>query len=147
MVGDSIDAAVELIGDDARLRLRPWKKMATIGLKLDDLIRFEIEEADVLAADITYPNFNVFYEIGYAIARGKPIIPLVNTAVERSVERIQGLGLFDTIGWITYNNGRDIADALSNWRNNAWLNKYIKQRDFSQPLYILDTLKKVEFRN
>lgn len=147
MVGDSIDAAVELIGNDARLRLRPWKKMATIGLKLDDLIRFEIEEADVLAADITYPNFNVFYEIGYAIARGKPIIPLVNTAVERSVERIQGLGLFDTIGWITYNNGRDIADALSNWRNNAWLNKYIKQRDFSQPLYILDTLKKVEFRN
>ena len=30
-------------------------------LKLDDLIRDEIRNADLLIADVTYPNFNVFY--------------------------------------------------------------------------------------
>ena len=66
-------------------------KIRGIGLRLDDLIRDEIQNADVLAADITYANFNVFYEIGYAVAVGKPVIPTVDVAIEDSIQRIQRL--------------------------------------------------------
>ena len=38
--------------------------MQTIGFKIDDVIRSEIRQADFLIADVTYPNPNVFYEIG-----------------------------------------------------------------------------------
>ena len=147
IIGDSIDVAVEGCAKGGMIELRPWKKMAVIGLKIDDLIRLEVDSADSVAADITYPNFNVYYEIGYTIARGKPVIPLINTAVEGAVDRVQKLGLFDTIGWVTYNNGDDIVESLRNWRSVGWVNKYIKQRDYSQPLLVLDTLKKIEFRN
>jgi hypothetical protein len=41
----------------------------------------------------------VLYEIGYAIAVGKPVIPTVNIAIAKAVKRIQQIGLFDTIGW------------------------------------------------
>src|SRR5216683_6522857 len=95
---DAVTRAVEL-SDRGDLKLKPWQKVRTIGFKLDDLIRDQIRDADVLAADITYPNHNVFYEIGYAIAVGKPVIPTVNVAIERSIEGVQKLGLFDTIGW------------------------------------------------
>ena len=68
--------------DPLKLNIKPWRKMKSVGLKLDDLIRDEIADADFLIADITFPNFNVYYEIGYAAAKGLPIIPTINTGVE-----------------------------------------------------------------
>jgi hypothetical protein len=38
--------------------------MNIIGFKLDDLVRKQVTDADVLLADVTYPNHNVFYELG-----------------------------------------------------------------------------------
>lgn len=39
-------------------------------------IQGEIEQAEIVIADITPPNPNVFYELGYAHALGKPTILL-----------------------------------------------------------------------
>src|SRR5712691_11837718 len=86
VIAEAINGAVELSKGKA-LELKPWKTMRGIGFRLDDLIRDEIQNADALVADITYANFNVFYEIGYAIAVGKPVIPTVNVAIEDSVQR------------------------------------------------------------
>ena len=63
VVEDAISGAVELT-DAGKFELKPWKKMQTIGFKIDDVIRSEIRQADFLIADVTYPNPNVFYEIG-----------------------------------------------------------------------------------
>jgi len=45
------------------------------GLILQDIIR-ELVESEVIIAEITPPNPNVFYELGYAHATGKPTILL-----------------------------------------------------------------------
>jgi hypothetical protein len=45
------------------------------GLIIADVVR-RIQEADVVVADITPENQNVFYEVGYAHALGKPTILL-----------------------------------------------------------------------
>ena len=129
------------------LKLKPWQKVRIIGFKLDDLIRQQIHDADVLAADITYPNHNVFYEIGYAIAAGKPVVPSVNVAIEKSIDGIQKIGLFDTIGWVTYVNSDELSAKLNDWNDISWRNRYTRRRDYAQPLFILDTLKKTDFRN
>lgn len=129
------------------LKLKAWQKMRIIGFKVDDLVRNHIDEAAVLIADITYPNSNVFYEIGFAIAAGKPVIPTVNIAIEKSVQRIQKTGLFDTIGWATYCNANDLHEKLRHWPDVAWTSKYVRRKNHSQPLFILDTLVKTDFRN
>ncbi len=90
---------------------------------------------------------NVFYELGYAVAIGKPIIPAVNTAVERSVQHINELGLFDTIGWATYANADDLFKALQDTPAAPWTNTYTRRKNHSQPLFVLDTLMKTDFRN
>lgn len=146
IVTDAILGAIELPCQNG-LKFKPWQKMNIVGFKVDDLIRDEINGATVLAADITYPNPNVFYEIGYAIGVGKPVIPIVNVAIDRSVQRIQKIGLFDTLGWATYNNAEDLHDLLSKWNSSAWASTYTRKKNHSQPLFILDTLKKTDFRN
>ena len=122
-------------------------EMQTIGLKLDDLIRDEIKSSDLLVADVTYPNFNVFYEMGFAAAVGKPVIPTVNIAVDKSIKRLTELGLFDTIGWSTYTNSDELIVKLLKWNDISWVNKHRKNKDHSQPLFLLDCLLKTDFRN
>ena len=145
-VVDAIEGSVEL-SRDKPLVLQPWKHLAIPGFKVDDLIREKIADSDLLVADITIPNHNVFYEIGYAIGVRKPVIPTVNTAIREAVETVQRLGLFDTIGWATYNNSSELSNKLGNWQSFIWSNNYAKDRDYVQPLFILDTLIKTDFRN
>jgi hypothetical protein len=146
IVTDAILGAVELSKSE-EVRLEPWQKLTIIGLKIDDLIREQIHDVQFLVADITYPNYNVLYEIGYAIAAGKPVIPTVNVAIEKAVKRIQQIGLFDTIGWATYSNAGDLHEKLRLWENISWTGKYLRRKDHSQPLFIIDMLKKTDFRN
>ncbi len=130
-----------------RFKLIPWEALNIIGFKLDNLIREKIKDASVLAADVTYANHNVFYEIGYAIGIGKPILITVNTAIEHSIERFNRIGIFDTIGYFTYVNGAELAENIGAWNNVSWKNNYSRPRDHAQPLFILDTMKKTDFRN
>ena len=51
------------------------------GVILQDMQR-EIEQAEVVIAEITPPNPNVFYEVGYAHALGKPTILLAQRGVQ-----------------------------------------------------------------
>jgi hypothetical protein len=84
-----------------------------LGSRSTDLIREQIDNVQFLVADITHPNYNLLYEIGYAIAAGKPVIPTVNVAIERAVKRIQQIWLFDTIGWATYSTARVSRETAS----------------------------------
>lgn len=87
IVGEAVKGAIELTNGDS-LSIKPWEKMKIVGLKLDDLIRDEIREANLLIADVTYPNFNVYYEMGFAAAVGRPVIPTVNIAVEKAAKHL-----------------------------------------------------------
>jgi Cdc6-like AAA superfamily ATPase len=145
-VKEAISRAVELSAHQD-LRLKQWENLSILGFKIDDLVRDQITDTAALVADITYPNHNVFYEIGFALALGKPIVPTVNTAIIGAVAKVQSIGLFDTTGWLPYENGEDLSEKLRKWQNVSWYNRYDKKRDQSQPLFILDTLKKTDFRN
>ncbi len=146
IVGEAIEAAVELSRSDSVL-LKSWKAMKVVGFKVDDLIRENVQSADVVAADITYPNLNVFYEMGYAAAIGKPIVPLVNAAIDQASQRVVQLGLLDTIGWAKYTNSSILHEMLQRPIHAAWTNTYARRKNHSQPLFVLDTMVKTDFRN
>jgi nucleoside 2-deoxyribosyltransferase len=88
----------EALSADGPMTLKPWESMRVIGFKIDDLVRETIIEAAVLFADITYPNPNVMYEMGFAIAKDKPAIPTLNISIDRASQSVQTVGLFDSIG-------------------------------------------------
>ncbi len=147
IISEAVDLAVELACNAGLLTLKSWRAMQVIGFKIDDQVRANVAAAAVLIADITYPNMNVFYEMGYAAALGKPVIPTINVAVEKAIHRVTQLGLFDTIGYASYNNGNELFEALQQPIESAWTNTYTRPKNHSQPLFILDTTKKTDFRN
>ena len=146
IVGSTIREAAELSASEP-LQLEPWESLSVIGFKIDNLIRWQLDEVDALVADITYPNNNVFYEMGFAASIGKPIIPIVNLAVEKAVDGIKNIGLFDEMGWLGYSNSNDLVSQLRQWNSVSWKNSFIRNRNHAQPLFILDVAIKTNFRN
>jgi acetyl-CoA carboxylase carboxyl transferase subunit beta len=92
ILASAIEGAVEL-SRGGRVTLKPWKAMKIVGFKIDDQVRSNIAAAAILIADVTYLNMNVLYEMGYAVGLGKPIILVINQAVEAAVQRANNLGL------------------------------------------------------
>jgi len=69
-----------------------------------DPIKEEIEQGDFLVADVTVPNFNVFFEIGYAIGKSKRVLLLVNSAIRRDIGLLREIGVLETLGYKPYSN-------------------------------------------
>jgi hypothetical protein len=91
-------ATVGRLSRDSDIEIIPWPKLDPLGLKIDDLIREKLDKSALLIADITYPNFNVYYEIGYAISKQKPVLLTIFNGAEDGVKNAQITGLFDNIG-------------------------------------------------
>jgi hypothetical protein len=145
-VREAIPGAAELSAAGP-VTLTPWESMHVIGFKIDDLVRETISEAAVVFADITYPNPNVIYEMGFAIAKDKPTIPTLNKSIDRASQSVQAVGLFDSIGYLQYVNANDLWDRAKAWRETPWPANYARRKNHSQPLLILDTYYKTDFRN
>ncbi len=147
-IGTTIISAVE-----KRDRKNPptiitvWPKISNVGLRLDDQIRDRITSAACLIADITVPNFNVFYEIGFAIGRGRPIVPTLNETLRDAKKELIQLGLFDIIGYLSYSNSDELEHKLTALNDTPLLHEYAKDVDYQQPLFFLDSLAKTDFRN
>jgi hypothetical protein len=72
MVGDTIEAALEIYaGRQGRDRISSWRENDIAGRFVIDPILENIAASKCLIADISILNFNVTYEVGYAI--GAPV--------------------------------------------------------------------------
>lgn len=69
------------------------------GLIISDVVR-EIATSQLIIADITPPNANVYFEVGYALALGKPTVLLAQkgTSLPFDVAGLRVLFYEDTIG-------------------------------------------------
>jgi hypothetical protein len=147
MIKVTVDELCDRISDKKKIAITPWPAMKVQGLKIDHLIREKIRDADFLVADITYPNFNVYYEIGFCIGSRKPFFVSVNSSVEKASDNVNLTGFFDTWGQLRYDNASQLWEQILESSMELATSRYIKPRNHSQPLYVLDTLAKTEFRN
>lgn len=129
------------------LEITPWPQMEVLGANIADTIRSKIDGCDVLVADVTIPNLNVYYEIGFAIGRGKSIAPVLNTSFAEASKLLQMDGFFDLIGYSQYENTEQLLGILKSLPDTALAELYSKPINSTQPLYLLDTVRKTDFRN
>ena len=61
---------------------------------------------------MTRLNFNVTYEIGYAIGKQKRLILTRNRALRSDDSQIAELGIFDTLGYLDYENSDELYQIL-----------------------------------
>jgi hypothetical protein len=86
--------------------LEGWEKNDISGLPLTAPIFSKISDASFFAADITYLNDNVAFEIGYAIGSRKRALFFVNDAHVGERELANNVGIFDTFGYERYESSQ-----------------------------------------
>jgi hypothetical protein len=142
---NTIEAAVGHANSKGRVAVHPWPQLPVFGASIPDEVKEGIEKADVLVCDITRPNCNVYYEIGYAVGVGKSVAPVVNASWAQAVADIQKDGLFDVIGFGAYENSLGLAGILSDLPSTVLLDLYGKPLNTQQPLFFLNALHKTDF--
>lgn len=129
----------------SKLMIKTWEKTFGPGQFIDHNILPEIRRASGLIFELSVPNNNVFFEAGYAIGMGKPIIPVCNNSILNSALYLKKLGLFDNVGYSTYENSEDLKSVLDNIKLPDPLFQSAKPINQGQPVYVLDAYRRSEF--
>ncbi len=146
MIGETIELAVNKINSfpSSKYKVKTWRELNIIGTFITNGIQKAIEESDSFIADISNLNFNVTYEVGYAIGKGKKILLVKNASLSSSDPGIDEVGIFDTIGYNEYSNSDDLYKFLLNNPGNTSLGDMPKL-NLNSPLYLLEQKFKTDF--
>lgn len=137
-MGVAIKDAVELVNRRGGNSFSLWEENDIAGRPLTNPIFKNIEEARLLVADITKLNFNVTYEVGYAIGIGRRVFLIRSNEFNVDNETITKIGIFDTLGYETYSNSKDLASILSSIIDATPLKTTVIPNR-STPVYVLET--------
>ena len=115
---ETITNAIELLKRSPdirrdRIRILPWTDLDVGGKRLVRTILGSIDRADVFACDLTYPNHNVSFELGYAIGQFKRVWISLDPSIEGAELRFRRIyfGLLGS-GYVKYNNSNDLTNAF-----------------------------------
>ena len=117
------------------------KRTTFRGSRLSDPIFWRISAGEFLAADVTYLNENVTFEIGYAIGSKKRCLLFVNSAQSGDHELANRIGVFDTLGYERYENSETLTKLMVN-RTDYSSMEFEVGINHQQPVYIVEPAKK-----
>jgi nucleoside 2-deoxyribosyltransferase len=79
--------------------------------------------ATTIYADVTTFNFNLLFEIGYAIGLGLPVRPIRDSSYIRDRRAFDALGVLDTLGYVDFSAIEEVDGLLlfgsPEWRRLA----------------------------
>lgn len=111
--GEFIEEAIKQINNSGHsVSIKSWKTLSIGGNFLISTILREIEGSDIFCCDITNLNENVLFELGFAIARNKPIWIIQDITVSESFQKYKEFILLNNIGYINYTSSKDIVNAF-----------------------------------
>lgn len=135
----TIRDAVEMLNvESGSLAFQTWEHNDVAGRPLTVPILSGIEQANVLVADVTRLNFNVTYEVGYAIGIQKRVLLVKNSAMTGDNALVLKTGIFDTLGYETYSNAEELRAILKRTADLTPL-KIETEPDTKAPAYLLET--------
>lgn len=143
-IGQTIEEAVKLTNNSGNLNVKTWKALDIAGHFISEEVLEGIDACDFLVADISVLNFNVTYEIGYAIGREKRILVTRNKSIREKALTIREVGIFDTLGYSEYQNSRELSVFIDGATKSNPLN-ISKKINIKSPVYLLEGLHKTDW--
>ena len=139
-ISSYIQESVRKINSDKSLDINfhTWEHNDIAGRPIILPILSGIEDASLLVADITRLNFNVSYEIGYAIGFKKRVLLIRNSSLKSDEKAVIKTGIFDTLGYQPYKDSIELADILKKTLELSPIN-ISSDVDTKAPLYLLET--------
>lgn len=148
---EEVGRVIEAFANSSRTKhtfsdIETWANLEIAGRFIADGVLEKIDGKDYFVADITTLNFNVTFELGYAIGKKKNIWLIRNRSIDdtRFKADMHELGLFDTLGHVAYQNTEELVSISQNLQK-ATAQKFSSELNKSAPLYILDTEIKSDY--
>ncbi|WP_434746288.1 P-loop ATPase, Sll1717 family [Candidatus Pantoea rara] len=143
-IGEVIEAAIASYNKRSMNAIVSWKALEIAGAFIADQVLKQIDESDLFLADISHLNFNVTYEIGYAIGKSKRVILFKNKSLVSKGVKISDVGIFDTLGYHDYENSSDLIKLFSTPHSSKSLDALV-DKNLKAPVYLLDTPNKTDW--
>jgi hypothetical protein len=137
-IAATLEAAVELLrGKQPTVAWSTWRDFSVSGQLIFCEICKRIRGATTVYADVTTLNFNLLFEIGFAIGLGVPVVPVRDTTYERDKRAFEAIGVLDTVGYIDFLNADELANRIVTASQPAPLPIPAKKTYLDAPLYVL----------
>lgn len=144
--GECIEEAIGIINAGGEVVISSWKELQISGKFIVTKVLSAIDKSDFFCCDLTGMNDNVLFELGYALAKKKPVFIINDVSHEESIRRFRELNLLTTIGYSNYTNTNDIVTAFYKEKpydpiGNIWndLTKTIVRNKDSKAILILNS--------
>jgi len=143
-IGDTIESAIYHLEARENIALESWKALDIVGHFISQEVTEKVESCDYIVADITVLNFNVIYEIGYAIGQEKKVLLVRNASIKEDMPKISDVGIFDTLGYESYHNSNQLASFIKNVSKKRPLS--LQQKiSTAAPVYLLEGMHKTDY--
>jgi len=109
---ETIGTFIKQINGGGEANLFSWVSLNTTGKSLVTEICDAIDARDLFLCDLTFPNSNVLFELGYAIARGKRIWITLDPSYPNAAAQYKKLEILTTVGYARYNNSRELVERF-----------------------------------
>lgn len=144
-IGQCIESAVtEFTQSQNDITLDTWGQLDIVGHFISDEVIDGINNADFLIADISNLNFNVTYEIGYAIGQSKRVLLTKNKSINSEGIKVEDVGIFDTLGYEQYQNSHELLSYISTASKAKPLD-ITEKLNHQAPVYLLETPFKTDW--
>lgn len=122
------------------VRFTPWTEMNIGGKRLAAKVLEDVDRADVFAADVTYPNFSVAFELGYAISRLKRVWLSLDNSVADSEQQYRRV-FFGLIGaaYRMYTNSNELSRSFLDDMPLSSLHDTLLGHHYRNPHRLLET--------
>jgi hypothetical protein len=111
-LSETVKNAVLTINAQPSIHITPWEQARTGGKVVVTEICRLIDDSGVFLADLTGLNPNVIFELGYAVARNKRVLIILDTTLTTAKRDYEQLRLLNGVGYCSYINSRDIVEAF-----------------------------------
>ncbi|MEP1143990.1 MAG: hypothetical protein ABJH52_09735 [Henriciella sp.] len=143
---DNIEAGIQTFrASNSATQLFPWSELQGPSEPIIADVLEKIRSTEVSFFDISIPNANVFYEIGYAVGVGKAVYLLINSSIKEALNTQVDLGIFDTQRLKQYKNGRDLAQIFRDSSEPYKQARPGMNLDEKQPIFFQHHQQKIEF--
>ncbi|MDP4114531.1 MAG: hypothetical protein Q8903_00265 [Bacteroidota bacterium] len=97
----------------AKLNWLSWENLSIGGQVIFCEICKAIKSSKLIVANITNINFNVLFELGFAIGLRKPVLTVRDTSYSEHNKSIDEIGIFDTIGYESFSNSKELVSKIN----------------------------------
>lgn len=89
-----------------------WKDFGVSGQIIYCRICQAMRFTNLVVADISTLNFNLMFEIGYALGLGKAVLPIRDSSYAKDKSAFGELGIFDTLGYADFQNSSQLVEKV-----------------------------------